>query len=133
MDENAGSTPVCVTNYLIVKKQQTMKIYEIVPKGSHTVFHAVKQGKYFRGWSKTKQEVYDALWLPEEVEVLPAIVEEFLPVGTEVYTSHGNNGEIIQSQYRDENGTLHPAVVYIRKHDVGFVPIWENQLVKAVR
>lgn len=110
-----------------------MKIYEIVPKGSRIVFHAVKQGKYFRGWSKTKQEVYDSLWLPEEVEVLPAITEEFIPFGTEVWTSRGNNGEIIQPQYRDKNGTLHPAQVYIRKYGVGVVPIWENQLVKAVR
>jgi len=114
-----------------------MKIYEIVLKGSCTVFYAVKQGKYFRGWSKTKQEVYDALWLPEEVEVLPAIVEEFLPVGTEVYTSHGNWGWIINSQHRDEKGELHPAKVFILKQD-GFiygkiVPIWQNQLLKAIK
>lgn len=114
-----------------------MKIYEIVPKGSHTVFHAVKQGKYFRGWSKTKQEVYDTLWLPEEVEVLPPITEEFLPKYTDVYTSHGNRGWILEPQHRDEKGELHPAKVFlIMQHGYVYgkiVPIWENQLVKAVR
>ena len=110
-----------------------MKIYEIAVPGRGTIAYAVKQSKYFRQWNKEKNTVYDSIWLQSECEVLPPITEEFLPVGTEVWTSHGNNGEIIQSQYRDENGTLHPAVVYIRKHDVEFVPIWENQLVKAVR
>lgn len=110
-----------------------MKIYEIVPKGSRTVFHAVKQGKYFRGWSKTKQEVYDLLWLQSEVEVLPSITEEFLPAGTQVYTSHGNFGVIFQSQFRDRKGTLQPALVLLENGGNYFTPIWQDQLVKAIK
>lgn len=111
-----------------------MKIYEIVPKGTTFLYTAVKQGKYFRHWDKrdNKASLSNAIWLQSECEVLPTIDEEFLPIGTEVYTSHGNKGLIYGQQYRDEKGNLHPAVVLVYKINT-WVPIWENQLVKAIK
>lgn len=114
-----------------------MKIYEIVPKGFTSVVYAVKQGKYYRGWSTSINRPYDSLWLQSECELLPDITEEFLPKYTNVYTSHGNWGWIMNSQYRDEKGILHPAQVFIlnegKPNKCSVVPIWENQLVKAIR
>lgn len=109
-----------------------MKIYEIVPKGFSSVIHAVKQGKYYRGWSTSINKPYDSLWLQSECEVLPAITEEFLPTGTHVYTSHGKEGCIIIPQKRDESGVLHPAKVHIYSIKT-WVPIWEDQLIKAIK
>lgn len=118
-----------------------MKVYEIVPKGTTFLYTAVKQGKYFRHWDKrdNKVSLSNAIWLQSECEILPAITdtEEFLPVGTEVVTSHFKYGLIIESQYRDEKGNLHPAKVGIATDDFigikGIYPIWENQLIKAIK
>lgn len=114
-----------------------MKIYEIVPKGFSSVVHAIKQGKYYRHWSKRTGTPCDSIWLQSEVEVLPAITEEFLPKYTEVYTSHGKWGWILEPQHRDEKGELHPAKVFILKQN-GFiygkiVPIWQDQLLKVIK
>lgn len=113
-----------------------MKIYEIVTSGGIFV-DAVKQGRYFRQWSVTANQPLPTIWLQSECEVLPPITEEFLPLYTNVYTSHGNWGWIIKSQYRDNKGELHPAQVFILNADnplhCKVVPIWENQLVKAIK
>lgn len=116
-----------------------MKIYEIVPKGTTFLYTAIKQGKYFRHWDKrdNKASLSNAIWLQSECEVLPPLTEEFLPVGTHVITSHFNYGIINESQFRDENGILHPAKVGIATDDFagikGIYPIWENQLIKAIK
>lgn len=115
-----------------------MKVYEIVPKGTTFLYTAVKQGKYFRHWDKrdNKASLSNAIWLQSECEILPAITdtEEFLPAWTMVYTSHGKKGVIISPQQRDYNGELHPAIVQIGEHyDFIQVPIWQDQLLKAIK
>lgn len=113
-----------------------MKIYEIVTPGGIFV-DAVKQGRYFRQWSVKNNQPLGTIWLQSECEVLPPLVEEFLPQYTNVYTSHGNWGWIVNSQYRDDKGTLHPAQVFILNEadlmKCKVVPIWQDQLLKATK
>lgn len=113
-----------------------MKTFEFIRNGSNAIYKGTMQGKVIRRVNDDNT-LADYAYRANEVEILSPITEEFLSKYTEVYTSHGNWGWIMNSQYRDEKGILHPAQVFIlnegKPNKCSVVPIWENQLVKAIR
>jgi len=112
-----------------------MKTFEFIRNGSNAIYKGTMQGKVIRRINDDNTFA-DYAYRANEVEILTPITEEFLPTGTEVWTSHGNFGVIATAQYYDAIGNLQPAQVIVYKNNkylVGMHPIWENQLVKAIK